>query len=126
MLYLWSAPCRTTRGGQRRYSDLAIEICLTLGVVFKQPLRQTQSLMRSIAQLLGVQITVPDFSTLSRRGDGPPMSRQPIALSDKPIHLTVDSTGLKIFSEGEWFAEKHKTKRKWRRGCLFGIDDTKR
>ena len=56
--------------------------------------------MRSIAKLLGVEITVPDFSTLSRRGDGLPMSRQPIARSDKPIHLTVDSTGLKIFGEG--------------------------
>lgn len=41
-LGLWSAPRRTTRGGQRRYSDLAIELCLTLGVIFRQPLRQTQ------------------------------------------------------------------------------------
>jgi hypothetical protein len=69
-LGLWSAPCRTTRGGQRRYSDLAIELCLTLGVVFHQPLRQTQGVMRSIAALLGVEIAVPDFSTLSRRGNG--------------------------------------------------------
>ena len=61
-LGLWFAPRRTTRGGQRRYSDLAIEICITLGIVFKQPLRQTQGLMRSIAKLLGVEITVPDFS----------------------------------------------------------------
>lgn len=51
-LDLWYAPPRTTRGGQRRYSDLAIELCLTPGVVFKQPLRQTQGLMRSIAGLL--------------------------------------------------------------------------
>jgi len=54
-LGLWSAPRRTTPGGQRRYSDLAIELCLTLGVVFKQPLRWTQGLMRSIAKLLGVE-----------------------------------------------------------------------
>ena len=67
-LVLWSAPRRTARGGQARYSDLAIEICLTLGMVFKQPLRQTQGFMRSIATLLGVEIAVPDFSTLSRRG----------------------------------------------------------
>ena len=99
-LGLWLAPRRTTRGGRRHYSDLAIELCLTLGVVFKQPLRQTQGLMRSIAKLLRVEITVPDFSTLSRRGDGLQMSRQPISRSNKPIHLTVDSTGLKIFGEG--------------------------
>ena len=69
-LDLWSAPRRTTRGGQLRYSDLAIETCLTLRMVFHQPLRQTQGLMRSIAALLGVEIAVPDFSTLSRRGNG--------------------------------------------------------
>ena len=46
-LGLWSAPRRTSRGGQRKYSDLAVEICLTLGVVFKQPLRQTQGLIRA-------------------------------------------------------------------------------
>ena len=63
----WSAARRTTRGGQRRYSNLAIEMCLTLGMVFKQPLRHTQGLMRSIARLLGAEIAVPDCSTLSRR-----------------------------------------------------------
>jgi len=52
-LALWSAPPRTTPGGQPVYSDLAIELCLTFGMVFKQPLRQTQGLMRSIAGLLG-------------------------------------------------------------------------
>lgn len=57
-LSLWSAERRTTRGGQPRYPDLAIELCLTLGMVFKQPLRQTQGLMRSIAKLLGVEIAV--------------------------------------------------------------------
>ncbi|GIT89238.1 hypothetical protein ROBYS_42540 [Roseobacter sp. OBYS 0001] len=50
--------------------------------------------MRSTAKLLGIEITVPDFSTLSRRGGELPMPRQPISRSDKPIHLTVDSTGL--------------------------------
>ena len=49
-LALWAAPRRTTRGGQARYSDLAIELCLTLGLVFKQQLRQSQGLMRSIAR----------------------------------------------------------------------------
>ena len=52
-LALWSAPRRTTRDEQPHYSDLAIELCLTLGLVFKQPLRQTPGLMRSIARLLG-------------------------------------------------------------------------
>ena len=123
-LVLWSAPRRSTRGGQRRYSDLAIELCLTLGVVFHQPLRQIQGLMRSIAALLGVEIAVPDFSTLSRRGEGLTLSERQRTCSRAPVHLVVDSTGLKIFGAGEWLEEKHKTKRKrrsWRKLHL-GLD----
>ena len=96
-LALWAAPRRTARGGQPRYSDLAIELCLTLGVVFKQPLRQTQGLMRSIARLLEVEIAVPDFSTLSRRGSDLILQARPRANNQAVIHMVVDSTGLKIF-----------------------------
>ena len=88
---LWSSPRRTTRGGQPLYSDLAIELCLTLGMVFNQPLRQTQGFMCSIAGLLGVEIAVPDFSTLSRRGNGLSLPAKPKPDSDKPAHLVVDS-----------------------------------
>lgn len=124
VLTLWSAPRRTTQGGQPRYSDLAIELCLTLGILFKQPLRQTQGLMRSIARLLGVAISVPDFSTLSRRGNGLTLQTRPRAEGQAAIHLAVDSTGLKIFGEGEWLEEKHKNKAKrksWRKLHL-GLD----
>ena len=101
ILGLWSAPRRMKRGGQPRYSDLAIELCLTLGVVFHQPLRQTQGFMRSIAALLEINIAVPDFSTLSRRGNGLSLQSKPRAHSQAGIHLVVDSAGLKVFGEGE-------------------------
>lgn len=123
-LGLWAAPRRMTRGGQRKYSDLAIEMCLTLGVLFRQPLRQTQGLMRSIAKLLDIEIAVPDFSTLSRRGSELSFSKPPRMDSREPIHLAVDSTGLKIFGAGEWLEEKHEVKRKrrsWRKLHL-GLD----
>jgi len=81
--------------------DLAIELCLTLGMVFKQPLRQTQGLMRSIAGLLGVEIEARHFTTLSRRGNGLSLSPKALSKSTEPVHLVVDSTGLKIFGEGE-------------------------
>ena len=90
-LSLWSAPRRTTRGGQPRYSALAIEMCLTLGLVFKQPLRQTQGLMRCIARLLDVEIVVPDFSTLSRRGNGLALRPKPMIDNKTAIHLVVPS-----------------------------------
>jgi hypothetical protein len=99
-LSLWEAAPRKTPGSQPSYSDLAIELCLTFGIVFKQPLRQTLGLMRSIARLLGVEIEVPHFTTLSRRGNGLNLSPKALSKSTEPVHLVVDSTGLKIFSEG--------------------------
>ncbi|MBP2444081.1 hypothetical protein JOH51_001520 [Rhizobium leguminosarum] len=61
----WSAPRRASPGGQAKYSDLAITLCLTLRVVYGLALRQTQGLMRSVAALMEFDIAVPDFSTLS-------------------------------------------------------------
>ena len=93
-------------------------------MVYKQPLRQTEGFVRSLVKLMGVDICVPDFSTFSRRGSGldlPLTSR-----SDKagPIHLVIDSTGLKVFGEGEWLQSRHKTtaKRKSRRKLHLGLE----
>ena len=74
----WRAPRRSTPGGQPEYSEFAIATCLTPRTIYKLPLRQTQELMRSIAQLMGVEIQVPDFSTSSRRGRGLTAPRQEI------------------------------------------------
>jgi hypothetical protein len=65
-----ASPRRKARGGQALYSDLAIEICISLRVVFRFPLRQTQGFMRSISKLMGLDLAVLDFSNLSRRGKG--------------------------------------------------------
>lgn len=83
---LWTAPRRKTRGGQQRYSDMAITICLTLGVVYRLPLRQTQGLMRSLVKLLGLDISVSGFSTLSRRIGGLSLPAKPRARGTEPIH----------------------------------------
>lgn len=63
----WQAPKRTSRGGQPRYSDLAIETALTLGLVFGLRLRQTEGLLTSVLQMMGLGLAVPDHTTLSRR-----------------------------------------------------------
>lgn len=120
----WSAPRRTTKGGQPGYSDLAIELCLTLRTVFRLALRQTQGLMRSIAKLMGLDVQVPDFSTLSRRAPGLTLSTTSANTGPGAIHLVVDSTGLKVFGEGKWLRDKHKIKgkrRTWRKLHL-GLD----
>lgn len=106
----WSSPRRKTRGGQAFYSDLAIEICLTLRVVFRLALRQTQGFMRSIAKLMGLDLVVPDYSTLSRRGKGLKVAQNRRA-SNKSITLIVDSTGLKMHGGNGWHEEKHRAKK---------------
>ena len=65
----WRAAPRSTRGGQPSYSDLAVTTALTLRAVFRLPLRQTEGLIGSILQLLGLDLAVPDHSTLSRRAE---------------------------------------------------------
>ena len=113
----WFAPKRKGRGGQPKYSDFAIEICLTLGLIFHQPLRQTQGFVRSLLGLMGVELPVPDFSTLSRRAIGlSVVDDRP--QSSGPITLIVDSTGLKIHRGSGWQETKRgtgKTRKSWRK-----------
>src|SRR5690348_14747573 len=118
----WHAPSTGERGGQPVYSEIAIETGLALRLVFHQPLRQTEGLLRSIAAVLHVDIRVPDHTTLSRRSGGLMILPSRIR-RDEPLHLLVDSTGLKIYGEGEWLDQKHgvRSRRRWRKLHL-GID----
>jgi IS5 family transposase len=117
----WRAEPRTTRGGQASYSALAITTALTLRAVFRLALRQTEGLIGSLVCLLGLDLPVPDHSTLNRRAETLEMPRsQP---GTAPIHLLVDSTGVKLCGASEWLTEKHgtKTRRSWRKLHL-GVD----
>src|SRR4051812_22314291 len=128
----WAAEPRTTRGGQPDYSPLAILTALTLRAVFRLAYRQTEGLIGSIIGLLGLTLRVPDHTTLSRRaetlevprpkprGDG---ADSGAGRDTGPMHLLVDSTGLKLYGAGEWLVEKHGTKRRrsWRKLHL-GVD----
>jgi hypothetical protein len=117
----WRAEPRTTRGGQSHYSPLAIRTALTLRAVFRLALRQTEGLIGSILQLLGLDLAVPDHSTLSRRAETLEVPR-PIPRTG-PVHLLVDSTGLRLCGPGEWLVEKHGTQRRrsWRK-LHIGVD----
>ena len=114
---------RSPRGGQRRYSNLAIRTALTLRVVFGLPLRQTEGFLDSLLSLMSRDLKAPDHTPLSRRNQivvVPPLTRA----HDDPIDLIVDSTGLKILGRGEWNAHKHKTSKKrrdWRK-LHIGVD----
>ena len=120
----WHAPRRSTPGGQPRYSDLAIELVLTLRLVFHLALRQAEGFARSVLALLGLDLAVPDHTTLSRRGRTF-AGRQPrVRTGTGPVHLVLDSTGLELFGQGEWCAAKHgRLRRRWLK-LHIGIDAT--
>jgi len=118
----WKPRPSRRRGGQKRYSDTAIETTLTLRLFFNLPLRQTEGFLRSLFDLMGLSLEVPDHTTLSRRGQHLNVRlRRPA--NNKPMHLIVDSTGLSMVGEGEWAAAKHgkKGKRAWKKLHL-GVD----
>ncbi len=92
---VWTPSNNGGRGGQPRYSNLAIVTALTLRMVFHLPLRQTEGFLDSLLRLVELDLKAPDHTTLSRRNkdvDVPSPSR----VLDGPIHLIVDSIGLKI------------------------------
>jgi hypothetical protein len=117
----WRAEPRTTRGGQAHYSALAIRTALTLRAVFRLTLCQTEGLIGSILQLLGLDLAAPNHSTLSRRAETLEVPRPQSRTG--PIHLLVDSTGLRLCGPGEWLIEKHGTQRRrsWRK-LHIGVD----
>jgi len=121
----WHAPATGQRGGQPIYSDIAIETGLALRLVLHQPLRQTEGALRSIADLLGVRIKIPDHTTFSRRGRGLKILPKRV-VRDEPLHVLVDSTGVKIYGEGEWLDQKHgvRSSRGWRKLHLAIDADT--
>jgi IS5 family transposase len=122
----WRAAPRTTPGGQPSYSDLAIATALTLRAVFRLALRQTEGLIGSSIHLLGLELAVPDHSTLSRRAETLELPRS--RPGSEPVHLLVDSTGLRLCGPGEWLVEKHgsRTRRSWRKLHIGADADTGR
>jgi hypothetical protein len=103
------------RGSQFDYSDKAIEIMLTIKEVFHLTNRSVEGFVRSLFGMMNIDLPVPDHSTLSKRG-----KTLKVKLSRKArgsINLVLDSTGLKIYGEGEWKVRKHgySKRRTWRK-----------
>jgi len=121
----WLNPNKSGKcGASDTYSNLAIQACLCVKVVFRLPLRQTQGFVQSLLRLLGLNLPTPDYSTLSRRQSDlvVPLSRS--QSQGEPLHVVIDSTGLKVLGEGEWKVKKHgaSKRRTWRKLHL-GVDE---
>ena len=103
----WLDNVRTeTNGRPTVYTDAAIQAVLTMKVLFKLGLRQARGLVSSLLTLLKLDWPVPCFSTVSRR-QAPMTVNIPARRRAEPLHLLVDSTGIKICGEGEWKVKKH-------------------
>ena len=110
------------RGRAQEYTDHAIQTMCLLQEFYHLALRQTEGLVTSLFALLGTDLAVPDYTTLCRR-------RQTLAVAlprtkrGEPLHLLVDSTGVKVFGEGEWKVRQHGyTRRRTWRKLHLGID----
>ena len=122
----WYAPGPSQRGAQFVYADQAIAWMLTMRVLLGLPLRQTQGFIQSLLDLMGLALAVPDYSTLSRRQGQLTVvlpKKQP-ASPESPMHLVVDSTGLKVYGEGAWKVRQHGwTKRRTWRKLHVGVNE---
>ena len=112
------------RGSQFDYSDKAIEIMLTIKEVFHLPNRGVEGFVRSLFGMMEIGLGVPDHSTLSKRG-----ATLKVNLPKKSsghLNIVLDSTGLKLYGEGEWKVRKHgySKRRTWRKLHLGGNPDT--
>ena len=124
ILAQWRNPQRTGRRGKpSTYSDAAILCMATLAEVYGLPLRATEGLMSSVVGLLRLSLSVPCYTTLSRRRRSLPVCL-PRLRRDEPLHLVVDSTGVKIHGEGEWKVRGYgwSKRRTWRKLHL-GVDE---
>jgi len=124
VLRVWKAVPAAVRprGGQKQYSDGAIECLLMVKGVYHLAYRQTEGFAGSLSKLLGVALPIPDYSTLNRRAQ---TLKVTLPTSEKgPIHAVLDSTGLKVYGEGEWKVRQHgySKRRTWRKLHL-GVDE---
>ena len=117
----WTPRRSGQRGGQRRYSDLAIETALTLRLLYHLPLRQAEGFLHALFEMMRLDLSAPDYTTLSRRSQHL-RRRLRLVPPGEGLHLVLDSTGLSIVGAGEWAAAKHGG-RGWRKLHL-GVDQS--
>ncbi len=110
-------------GATKLYSDLAIMTMATLKAVYRLAGRQCQGFVESIFELMEINLPVPDHSTLSRRL-GQLSVELPVIPKEGARHVVVDSTGVKVYGEGEWKTRQHgvSKRRTWRKLHL-GVDE---
>jgi transposase len=119
----WHNGSRETGGRPRDYSAASIELFLMLRTLLKLPLRRTQGFMEGLLEELNWNVRCPNYSLVCRRAPELKNKLERFLKSSEPIHVLVDSSGLKIFGEGEWKMRTHgKSKRRTWRKIHIGVD----
>ncbi len=103
----WYYSGHKTRGAQKVYSDLAIETALTIRSVLSLRFRNLQGFMESLVKLMQINMMIPDYTTICRRQRKLKVAGFKVTRSKEPLHIIIDSTGLKVFGEGEWKVRRH-------------------
>ena len=131
VLESWYDDSPNQRGGQYVYSDLCIEVLMMLKTLYKLGYRQTEGFVKSLFALIGWgELWIPSYTQLNRRAHELQIAAYEIPSGSDPLHITVDSTGLKVYGEGEWKVRKHgwskhriptRRDRRWRK-LHIGVD----
>lgn len=97
------------KGAQYVYSDSCIELCLTIKILFKLGYRQTQGFLESIFESWGIDLRVPSYSEMCKRSSVIRIKKEKYKKKSREagIQISTDSTGLKVYGEGEWKVRKH-------------------
>lgn len=113
----WKKMAKKKVVGERQYPDSIIEMCLSVHFIYGLALRQTQGFVESLLGLMGYNdLIVPDYSTICRRQGGLLVNiSHRFEDADASVHMALDSTGLKVYGEGEWKVRQHgcSKRRKW-------------
>jgi Transposase DDE domain len=114
------------RRASRTYTDAAIETLAMVKYLFGQASRQAEGLLASIFEMMQISLPVPDHTTLSRRLAGLEV-RLPVKPKEKARHVVCDSTGVKVYGEGEWKVRQHgvSKRRTWRKLHLMVDEESK-
>ena len=105
----WYHQGEKKKGGQFTYSDMCIEVCCVIRKVYRLPFRQTAGFMESLVKLSALEVKIPDYSLICRRSKvlkiSIPVKKR--GMNSENLHIVMDSTGLKVYGEGEWKVRQH-------------------
>ena len=113
----WNAPKSGTPGRPRTYGDPVIEMCLLFKCMLKQPYRATEGFVKSLFQMTGQNLKVPCYTQISRRAITLPEPFKTFGAQKGTVDIVIDSTGLKVYGEGEWKVRQHgySKRRTWKK-----------